>query len=395
VAYEHSEIGHMLRRVRHARGKSLAVVAGLAGISTSYLSMLERGERAVDRRSLIVKLANALEIAPSDLTGLPVPAPANGGTDGAIDGVARALMAVERGQPGGDVMPAEVLRDRVHTVAGNQVACRHAEVGAALPGLVRDLHTSIVAGRDVAALLDVGVLLHAQGVASWLKAVNARVELRAMATLVGRRLAERREDAALWGLAAYHDALMLLRSGDFALARNVLTAVTVPTTSPESSQMAGMLALAGSLVAAADGRMGDVSAGLDHAADLAQHTGEGTAFWLGFGPVNVGLWRMNAFVEAGDHERAVSIAEGLDWRAHPYQLRHAGYWLKYGQALAQVRGRHADAVAALRQAEQLSPHNTLRNPFVRNVLAELLGKAKRDAVGRELRGMAYRAGLPV
>jgi hypothetical protein len=39
--------------------------------------------------------------------------------------------------------------------------------------------------------------------------------------------------------------------------------------------------------------------------------------------------------------------------------------------------------------------HTLRNPFVRDVLAELLVRARRDAVGRELRGMAYRAGLPV
>jgi transcriptional regulator with XRE-family HTH domain len=64
VASEHSEIGRKLRQVRHARGKSLAVIAGLAGISTQYLSMIERGERAVDRRSLIVKLANALESHP-------------------------------------------------------------------------------------------------------------------------------------------------------------------------------------------------------------------------------------------------------------------------------------------------------------------------------------------
>jgi hypothetical protein len=33
--------------------------------------------------------------------------------------------------------------------------------------------------------------------------------------------------------------------------------------------------------------------------------------------------------------------------------------------------------------------------LTRSVLAELVGRAKRDAVGRELRGIAYRAGLPV
>jgi len=53
-----------------------------------------------------------------------------------------------------------------------------------------------------------------------------------------------------------------------------------------------MLTLSESLVAAADKRPGDMQAALEHAAELAQHTGEGNAYWMGFGPVNVGLWRM-------------------------------------------------------------------------------------------------------
>lgn len=60
-------IGDILRQIRHARGKSLAVVAGRAGISPSSLSRLESGDRALDRRSLIVSLAEALEVAPSEL----------------------------------------------------------------------------------------------------------------------------------------------------------------------------------------------------------------------------------------------------------------------------------------------------------------------------------------
>jgi Helix-turn-helix domain len=395
VASEYSEIGRTLRRVRHARGKSLAVVAGLAGISTQYLSMIERGERAVDRRSLIVKLANALEIAPSDLTGLPVPAPVNGQADASMNAVRQALMAVHRGRPGGQVIPVDVIRSRIRAVIVDRVQCRHAEVGTVLPGLIRDLHTSIAAGRDVAELLDQAVLLHVQGTAIWLQAMNARVELRSLATLMARQAAEHRDNPAMLGLARFGDGLVLLTSGDFILARDELTSVTVPTTSSESTQLAGMLALSTSLVAAADNRSVDVSAALDHAADLAQHTGEGNAYWLGFGPTNIELWRMAAALEAGDHERTITIAEGLDPRAHPNRSRQNSYWIDYGRALARIRGRQDDAVLAFRTAERLSPYGTLRNPFVRDVLAELLVRAKRDTVGRELRGMAYRAGLPV
>jgi hypothetical protein len=49
----------------------------------------------------------------------------------------------------------------------------------------------------------------------------------------------------------------------------------------------------------------------------------------------------------------------------------------------------------LRRAEQISPARIHRHPFMRSIIAELLARTKRGPVGRELRGMAYRAGLPV
>ncbi|MBV9011260.1 MAG: hypothetical protein JO272_04290 [Pseudonocardiales bacterium] len=50
---------------------------------------------------------------------------------------------------------------------------------------------------------------------------------------------------------------------------------------------------------------------------------------------------------------------------------------------------------ALRTAEDLFPTKVRRDPRIRDVIAELLARSRRDAVGRELGGMAYRAGLPV
>jgi hypothetical protein len=50
---------------------------------------------------------------------------------------------------------------------------------------------------------------------------------------------------------------------------------------------------------------------------------------------------------------------------------------------------------ALRRAELISPHRIQRGPVVREVLAELLTRSRQNAVGRELWGTAYRAGLPV
>ncbi len=59
-------IGRRLYQIR----KSLQVVAGLAGMSTTQLWRIEHGERALDSLSEIVALAEALQIAPSELLRL-------------------------------------------------------------------------------------------------------------------------------------------------------------------------------------------------------------------------------------------------------------------------------------------------------------------------------------
>jgi hypothetical protein len=161
-------------------------------------------------------------------------------------------------------------------------------------------------------------------------------------------------------------------------------------------QLAGTLALCQSVVASVDSRPGDMDAPLELAAELAERTREGNAHWLGFGPHAVGQWHMFAAREAGDHERVVSIAEALRPDVHADRSRQADYWVNYGRALSRLRGRSDDAVLAFRRAEVISPHYVYRDPCVREALAELLARSRRDSpVGRELRRMAYPAGLPV
>lgn len=389
-------IGQRLRRIRKGRRKSLVVVAGLAGMSKSQLDRIERGEIALDRISQIVALANALQISPGDLMRLPVPAPANGHTDSATDEVRLALIAVSRHRPGGQVVPVEVLRARVTEILATGRQCRQAEVGTALPALIRDVHTSLAAGRDVAELLDLALMLHVQSASHYLREAGAPLDLRRENDVtLAYRLAEERDTPIALGLATYGATRVMLAAGAFELAREDLAAIDVPTSTPESAQLAGMLALSHSLVAVADSRRADADAAVEHAAELARYTGEGTAYGLGFGPTNVGLWRMESVLEAGDHELVTALARELNPEAHPYLSRRSSYWRDYGRALARVKGRHDDAVVAFRRAEWIHPHRVQRDPFAREVLSELLMRSPRGAVGRELRGMAYRAGLPL
>ncbi|MGH3697562.1 MAG: hypothetical protein ACRDRX_26885 [Pseudonocardiaceae bacterium] len=125
------------------------------------------------------------------------------------------------------------------------------------------------------------------------------------------------------------------------------------------------------------------------------------AHWRGHsnevGLQEVGQWRVLTVLEAGDPELAVHLAESVQQGpAHPIQTRQAQNSITYGRALARLRLHREDAVMAIRRAELILPQYLLRDPISREVLAGLLGRVRRDSqAGRELRGMAHRAGLPV
>ncbi|MDQ3760657.1 MAG: helix-turn-helix domain-containing protein [Actinomycetota bacterium] len=166
-------IGQRVRQIRKARGKSLEVIAGLAGMSAPTLSRIETGKLALDSvsQSRIVALASALQIAPSELTRLPVPAPANGHTDSAIESVRLALDAIDIDRSDGLALPVEVLRDRVAQIHQRRRACQAADVATALPDLIRDLHTTLDTGQDHGELLELAVYLHVHVTRWWL--INA------------------------------------------------------------------------------------------------------------------------------------------------------------------------------------------------------------------------------
>ncbi|MFY9808270.1 MAG: helix-turn-helix transcriptional regulator [Pseudonocardiaceae bacterium] len=391
-------IGRRVRQIRYARSKTLAVVAGLAGISEGHLSRIERGERALDRRSVIVALARALDVAPSELTSLPVPAPGNGSTDVAIEAVRHALIAARRHRFGGQPVPIDELQRRVHQIRELRRRCGFAAVGEQLPALIGDIHSTIAAGREVKALVELAVVVHVHVTLMWLRDSGASIDLRWQAAELAQDLAERLGDTTSLGVAAYGSANALLASGAFDLADAELECLTLPAATVDTAGMIGMVTMTRSLIAAADKRPGDVAAPMQAAKDLAARYGEPDdnhdRLGFGFGPTNVGLWEMALALEAGEPDQAVSVAQTIQPERHPFKTRQSQYWMDYGRALAGVR-RRDDAVMALRKAEQLFPVRVQRSPFARDVIAELVVRSRQDAIGKELRGMAYRAGLPV
>ena len=389
-------IGRRLRQIRKAREKALVVVAELAGMSKSKLDRIERGEHALDKLSDIVALANALQVAPSDLTRLPVPAPANGHTDATTTAVRRALNAVESDEPNGLVLPVAVLREHVTRIHAQLRACRFAEVATDLPGLIRNLHTTLNTGTDHADLLELAVHLHVHVTWMWLLNAGASHDLRLRTVFLAQRLARERNEITTLAIAGWGVVDAVLFSGDVAESRAVLGSIALPSTTSETAGLVAKLTAIHAFAAVLQGHPEDGIAPFEAVAELAERfgsTGKPDSRGFLYSSTSTAIDRTWFALENDEPDQAVNIAQQVDPRRHPFVVNQSYYWIHSGRALSKLPGRDDDAIRALRTAEQLFPTAVLRNQGVREVLGEMLTRPQRGAMGAELRAMAYRAGV--
>jgi transcriptional regulator with XRE-family HTH domain len=387
-------IGARLCRVRSSRRKSLRVVAELAGMSKDTLNRIERGLRSPTLNEVLA-LAEVLQISVSELTSLPVPAPANGHTDSTTAGVRLARDALDVDHPGGLVLPVAVLQDRVTQIQQRSRACRFAEVATGLPRLIRDLHTTLATGVDHGKLLGLAVYLHVHVTRLWLVHASAPTDLVRRSVFLARHLAQEHGEVTMLGMAGFAVADVLLNGGAFEPGKIELDSLPLPPTTADTAGLVRIVTTTRALAAVLEGRPGDAAAPMDAASEISarfEATGETDSLGFPLASTNVEFRRVRLALEAKEPDRAVSIARNVHPERHPYPVGQAQYWVHYGRALSQLRGRHDDAARALRIAERIHPHRVLRDPFVRDTLAVLLRHSRRGAPARE---MARRAGLPV
>lgn len=133
---------------------------------------------------------------------------------------------------------------------------------------------------------------------------HGRAGIAAQRGLDAARLAERPD---LVGMLEMNRTRTLIRLGARRRAAVVcgetlreISALPGPT--PDDTRIAvvcGMLHLITALIAARDGRHGDVTTHLAEAGSLAAHTGERNHMRYHFGPTNVAAWELGLAVEAG------------------------------------------------------------------------------------------------
>ncbi len=107
---------------------------------------------------------------------------------------------------------------------------------------------------------------------------------------------------------------------------------------------------------------------------------------------NAGVWRTSMAVEAGNAERALQYADNVRPRSLASNNRRGALAMEKGRAHA-MRGDTGKAVSAFRAAERLSPAQVRNSPLLRELIGHMLNEARREAGGRELRGLAWRMGL--
>ncbi|MEJ8654688.1 helix-turn-helix transcriptional regulator [Streptomyces sp. MS1.AVA.3] len=405
-------IGERLRSARRQRGMSLRNLAGLAGVSVGYLSMVENGHRLLDRSSHITAFAEALQIAPSELTGQPF-APVDPHTNAAheaIPALRLTLMGItmtaspDRRPP---QVPAAVLAKRVEQANRLYHAAEYGTLAAGLPALLADLHAAAEAADGAARRALLKLLADAYHPACTLLLKNlGYTDLAFIAVTRASEAITELDDPVYSALSGFFHTHVLMSAGSpaqaLALATAAANTLEAHLTTPDAHALLGELHLISATSLTQDRqRPGKASAAevrshLAEAANLAGRTGETRAWHLNFGATNVGIHQVSLNTDLGLHGEAVTAGGGV----HPEALEHApgrqaAFHADLGRSLSHLRGREAEAVAALLTAEQFAPQRIYANAPVRNTVEFLTDRQLPAHTARDLRGLAHRIGLPL
>jgi transcriptional regulator with XRE-family HTH domain len=398
---EAKALGRRVREVRSWRGLTLREAAGLAGLSFSFWGQVERGDKAVTNRKTLEAMAGALRVHPAELIEQSWAPQGPTGTDAhaALLAIEAALECYELGTDPGLTVRAwpQIQADLDRLVMITHATSDHAAMGELASVLVSELHGGYVRlPQQRRAVLR--ALMVAYTSAMWAAQRLGGYGLPILAARAVQQCAETLDDPVWLGYAAWLRGNATGRLDRAAQYRRSVTAADTLTSRLDSSdavQACGMLHLSAALAAGVQADHDTAATHLTEAAAMAARmdTEVGTWAHLWFGPTNVGIWRTSLAVEIGEHGKAVEAAKAVHPELLPGNVRQAEFWAEVGRALVAGKKTRDKGVRVLLHAEQLAPQRIRRDLLVREAVAGLLRQARRDAGGRELRGLAWRMGV--
>ncbi|HEX8630243.1 MAG TPA: helix-turn-helix transcriptional regulator [Catenuloplanes sp.] len=389
-------VGTRLRRWRIRRGLTQRTLADLAGFSQGYVAQIEAGLAPLERRAPREALARALQISVDELTGHPDPAAPHQPVDRQAMALLRAGIAAvsfpDVAAPGGDPAPGRVdsaWLDRLFD------ECRYDVLVPALGGALTALAVRSRTVTDDERLDHLRQLVEVCSITVSACVQLGHQDLTLSVAETAMRTARELGDPATLGLANY--ARIRALTGTEGAGRAV--AEGIDRLSPhigvdlDAASVYGMHHLVSAILAAEAGHGATAMGHLDEAARAAGLTGERPRDWFGFGPTNVGIWRVAVLVVLGDGPAVRAPVPGFRVEALPVAHRQATYFIDLSRALLQCRGADSAAAAALHRAEVIAPQLVGTSEGAREAVGTLL---RRPRFGRDarLRGFARRVGLP-
>jgi transcriptional regulator with XRE-family HTH domain len=371
----------------------------------SWLSQVERGLRLIDSHSVLVRLAEVLDVEISQLTSDDV------GSDmakyEAAEAIREAMLRYETLPTVINSGSADEGRPRL-TWLGHELrranrlyqATRYDEAGRLLPSLIVAVEraSQVTNGGDRRAAHTLRALVY-QSATMTLRRVG-EVDLAWAAADRSISAAQAAERPLLGAVSAYRLGYVLIsqkrarHAEDLAVRAGDALAAMARRPSPLMLSVRGGLCLVAVTAAAARFDRAAVDRHLASAREVAGLVGvDRNDFWSAFGPTNVVIHEVSAAVTFGDAKLAVKRGESLDLeRLGPGLLgRRAQVSLDLARAYALQR-KDAAAVNTLLEAERLSPELIRYDSPTNDLLTELVRREHRASTP-ELRGLARRAGV--
>lgn len=395
-------LGERIAYYRRRRGLSQVKLAGLLGRSESWLSQVERGVRSIDRISVLIEVAGALNVPVIELS--PDPLIQEGPDEHpAARAVRRALMEtatldlVVQETLRGRTPDMEELRARAGQVWELTHTSSYVELASLLPDLIMDSEraTRRLTGEDRTAAFS--LLAHVYQATA---AAMAKLRQVDVAWVAGDRSIEAADRAGepLLAAAGVFRITHAFLSGNrieealrMALAAADALEPQVAAGRPELVALWGALNQVGAVIATRANEEDVARERMRKAEEAAARLGEDrNDFETEFGPTNVALHAVAVAVELGDAGEALRRAALVDASRLSVE-RRGRFLLDVARAYAQRR-KTAEAVRAIEEAEALTPEQVRSHPMVREMVRDLL-RGERRRVNPELRRLAERVGV--
>ncbi|BBA99042.1 putative transcriptional regulator [Actinacidiphila reveromycinica] len=365
--------GANVSRLRKERGWGQARLAAAAGVSTSQLGKIERGERTLTQ-GVAASLARAMSLSLEEVLGTtPVPLDAAGSVRALNSAVRRFDLPRE----------PEMTEDEIAAALASMGEARNS---ADLDQVLVDLPRLVAGAQDHAHAMGTpeacALVVEAYSTVYWLAARHRWMTLADLA-VTKQKLAAQQSDPVTAALAARDEAGVYLNHGEFddglAVVDRAITQAEGSTTGPGRSYALGILHLRGLTLA---GRLQDKRTADQHitrAWAMAEgFTEDVERCGIQFGPENTAVHVIATSGDLRRHADAISTMEDLvrdgtslpATRTSPLHMNTARSRLALGD--------REGALADLEQAWALAPQMAKVHPTSQEVLRVLTSAHKRS-----------------